>query len=100
MATKKPKRIEDMSEAELNRLSTAAYNKAMPNPEPGEEASDFKPKFERAKTDAMTRSNAAEDRASRVNAMGDTYKKGGSVGSASKRADGIAMRGKTRGKIC
>ena len=26
--------------------------------------------------------------------------KGGSVGSASKRADGIAMRGKTRGKIC
>ena len=27
-------------------------------------------------------------------------KKGGSVGSASKRADGIAQRGKTRGKIC
>ena len=31
----------------------------------------------------------------------DTYtaKKGGSVGSASKRADGIAQRGKTRGKM-
>lgn len=27
------------------------------------------------------------------------YKKGGSVGSASKRADGIAQRGKTRGKM-
>jgi hypothetical protein len=27
------------------------------------------------------------------------YAKGGSVGSASKRADGIAMRGKTRGKM-
>ena len=27
------------------------------------------------------------------------YAKGGSVGSASKRADGIAIRGKTRGKI-
>lgn len=27
------------------------------------------------------------------------YKKGGKVGSASKRADGIAKRGKTRGKI-
>jgi hypothetical protein len=26
--------------------------------------------------------------------------KGGKVGSASKRADGIAARGKTRGKIC
>ena len=28
------------------------------------------------------------------------YKKGGKVSSASKRADGIAQRGKTRGKIC
>jgi hypothetical protein len=27
------------------------------------------------------------------------YKKGGSVSSASKRADGIAQRGKTRGKV-
>lgn len=30
----------------------------------------------------------------------DAYKKGGKVSSASKRADGIAMKGKTRGKIC
>ena len=29
----------------------------------------------------------------------EPYKKGGKVGSASKRADGIAMRGKTRGKM-
>ena len=29
----------------------------------------------------------------------DTYKKGGTV-SASRRADGIAQRGKTRGKMC
>ena len=28
------------------------------------------------------------------------FKAGGSVSSASKRADGIAQRGKTRGKIC
>jgi hypothetical protein len=28
------------------------------------------------------------------------YASGGSVSSASKRADGIAQRGKTRGKIC
>jgi hypothetical protein len=28
------------------------------------------------------------------------FKKGGSVSSASSRADGIAQRGKTRGKIC
>ena len=30
----------------------------------------------------------------------DGMSKGGSVSSASKRADGIAMRGKTRGKMC
>jgi hypothetical protein len=29
----------------------------------------------------------------------DSYKKGGSVGSASKRADGIATKGKTRGTM-
>jgi hypothetical protein len=34
-----------------------------------------------------------------TNAMGDNYKKGGSVSSASKRADGIAQRGKTKGKM-
>ena len=28
------------------------------------------------------------------------YAKGGSVSSASKRADGIATKGKTKGKIC
>ena len=32
--------------------------------------------------------------------MGAGMKKGGSVSSASKRADGIAQRGKTRGKFC
>lgn len=28
------------------------------------------------------------------------YAKGGSVGSASKRADGIASKGKTKGRMC
>ena len=32
-------------------------------------------------------------------ASGKTYKSGGSVSSASKRADGCAIKGKTRGKI-
>ena len=31
--------------------------------------------------------------------MGKIFKKGGKVGSASKRADGIAQRGKTRGRM-
>ena len=36
----------------------------------------------------------------KMNAAEDTYKKGGKISSASSRADGIAARGKTRGKIC
>jgi len=41
-----------------------------------------------------------------INSMGDAYKRGGKVHmssggmTASKRADGIAQRGKTRGKMC
>lgn len=35
----------------------------------------------------------------RIDAMGNAYKKGGKVSSASKRADGCAVKGKTRGKI-
>lgn len=33
-----------------------------------------------------------------TNPMGDKYAKGGKVSSASKRADGIAQRGKTKGR--
>ena len=40
----------------------------------------------------------AEERAARY-ARQRVMKKGGSVSSASKRADGCAVRGKTRGKI-
>ena len=31
--------------------------------------------------------------------MGKLFKKGGSVGSASRRADGIAAKGKTKGRF-
>ena len=65
MATK-AKRIEDMSEEELNQRSGKAYDQIMPSPEPGEQ----KP---------------------RKMAKG---------GTASSRADGIATKGKTRGKLC
>jgi hypothetical protein len=58
-----------------------------------------KPMIEKMRAARNERKAAAADSASRVNVMGDTYKKGGSV-SASSRADGIAQRGKTRGKMC
>jgi hypothetical protein len=35
----------------------------------------------------------------RMDQMGNSYKKGGKVGSASKRADGCAVRGKTKGTM-
>lgn len=34
-----------------------------------------------------------------TNPAGDTYKKGGKVSSASKRADGCATKGKTKGRF-
>jgi hypothetical protein len=36
----------------------------------------------------------------RIQSRDFDYKKGGSVSSASKRGDGCAMKGKTRGKMC
>jgi len=96
MATK-PKRIEDMSEAELIESSTKAYDKARTSPEPG--GFDAKPVAKRVKPVAADKTSDAVERASRTNAMGDTFKKGGKVSSASSRADGIAQRGKTRGTM-
>ena len=43
------------------------------------------------------RSSDSSDRTPR---MSDDYAKGGKVSSASSRADGIAKRGKTRGRMC
>jgi len=47
--------------------------------------------------EVMVPKNDSKSRAERTNPMGDTYKKGGMTASA--RADGIAQRGKTRGRI-
>ena len=47
------------------------------------------------KKKAKAKSNAAVESHSRMNPMGDTYRKGGYV----RAADGIASKGKTRGRI-
>lgn len=117
MATKKRKfgdggDVSDVSPedvAERKRLAAAgrAYNREMPvadttfgtlkrEAKPSSGIPSLKPMIDRAKARAKVDEETAA-RASRTNPMGDTYKKGGSVGSASKRADGIAQRGKTRG---
>ena len=43
--------------------------------------------------------NAQEDEEKKKQQAGAPMKKGGKVGSASKRADGIATKGKTRGTM-
>ena len=67
------------------QTATSKTERSMPSPQALQEAADaaMRVKEDMAPTTRTT--------------MG--MKKGGSVSSASKRADGIAQRGKTRGKI-
>ena len=45
-------------------------------------------------------SRKAQDKADYKDIVDKEYKKGGKVSSASSRADGIAQRGKTKGRMC
>jgi hypothetical protein len=60
---------------------------------------------EKAKSGTRAGKQSAEDAAD-INRMGSDFRKGGRVkkmaggGSASSRGDGIAMRGKTKGRMC
>jgi hypothetical protein len=146
----KAKRIEDMSDAELSRLSGKAYDEAMPEPDttfgnlgrkaagaalsvpagiagaallgsqpdiPVGAAAKYGAKAaynmvtkdkkgetaaEKELIDAVKRNQSIKrqrDTGENTNAAGDTYKRGGSVSSASRRADGIATKGKTKGTM-
>lgn len=121
MATK-PKRIEDMSEAELSERSGKAYDKAMPSPEPGEAKPASKKwgaktaigdaaaqaswnknwaknESKEATMDRVTQARDEADNEVKRETRGKVpgIKKGGMT--ASSRADGIAQRGKTRGRV-
>jgi hypothetical protein len=50
----------------------------------------------KAAIDLVKPKETKPDTGETTNPMGDKYKKGGKVSSASKRADGCAIRGKTR----
>jgi hypothetical protein len=69
------------------RLAYYAKNKAVADDKEAKAAAEDLRKF-----NETTKVDTSEN----TNPMGDTYKKGGSVSSASKRADGCAIRGKTR----
>ena len=52
-----------------------------------------------AAADVVRKDKEQREPYEKMNAAGDTFKKGGKVSSASKRADGIAQRGKTKGRM-
>jgi hypothetical protein len=68
---------EEMADRKMNAATEKAYSKSLTNTEYAPEKKDPR--------DAVRGQRG--------------YAKGGSVGSASKRADGIAQRGKTRGTM-
>ena len=92
----------DLEEAIKYTQERKAYKDASQiGPEPSYEGVDrLKAAADKMQAVRNERKATSADRASRVNVMGDSYKKGGKVSSASSRADGIAQRGKTRGKMC
>lgn len=76
----------------LKRVAKAAYEKVVGTPEQNQEAAD------RRRAQNEKNPDSANAKLDKVVGMGG-YSKGGKVSSASKRADGIATKGKTRGRI-
>ena len=76
----------------LKKIAKAAYEKIVGTPEQNKKAADERRARNAANPDTF---NAKLDKAV---GMGG-YAKGGKVSSASKRADGIAQRGKTKGRV-
>ena len=65
-----------------------------------EEDKDLPRRMAKAVVSLVKPKSTKPDMGETTNPMGDKYAKGGKVSSASKRADGIATKGKTRGKVC
>ena len=84
-------KIKEASESATRSLETAQKEESMKN---------YKPRYTPPVSAPKTTEGATYNRKPFMPEEVDmSYKKGGSV-SASKRADGIAQRGKTRGKMC
>jgi len=86
----------DLEEAKMYTKERQAYKDASQTEPVYDGVKRLGDAFRSAKAE---RKAASADRASRVNEMGDAYKKGGKVSSASSRADGCAVKGKTKGTI-
>ena len=83
-------------------MKTAGAGRGFVNPKPVNvsEQDYVSPKDRMGMEEQMRDAKMVKDAESAYEKSRTTaFKKGGSVGSASKRADGIAVRGKTRGEI-
>lgn len=89
-----------IADRKMQKATDRAYNQSLTNtemaPAPAPVAPAQKPARPAAVQEAIQEMQDAKDR-KKISAMG--YKSGGSVSKASKRADGIAQRGKTKGKM-
>lgn len=91
---------EDVRDMKMRKRAGRAYDRAMTNtpaaPMPAPAASTPRPRRSPMVEESI---QEAEDMKMRDKIRGMGYKSGGSVGSASKRADGCAQRGKTKGRM-
>ena len=84
-------KIKEASESATRSLGTAQKEESM---------KDYKPRYTPPASASKTTEGATYNKKPYMPEEVDmSYKKGGSV-SASRRGDGIAQRGKTRGKMC
>ena len=83
-------------------MTPAAAKKYKPRRTPGSLDEVVYSDTKKAAMDEAKAMKETEDATNAYNKSLTTENKanGGSVGSASKRADGIAVKGKTRGKMC
>jgi len=90
----------DLAKAKIKEVSdsaTRSYEAAQKN----ESMKNYKPRYTPPASAPKTTQGATYNKKPYMPEEVDmTFKKGGSVSSASKRGDGIAQRGKTRGKMC
>ena len=95
-----PEEVRDMK---MRRRAGQAYNRAMTNTPaaPAAPASAPMPAASAPQRPANVQEAIQEmqDAKARKKIADMGYRKGGSVSKASRRADGIAQRGKTRGKM-
>ena len=88
---------EMIAEKKATAAAGKAYNAASSTaPAPAIQAPAMAPRRSAAIEEAMQEAQDAKDR-KKISDMG--YKRGGSVSSASRRADGIVSKGKTKGRF-